>query len=256
MQIATPTISNTAPWALVTGASGRGGAAIARSLHLRGLAVVLHHTPRSFDKALKLQEEFESLRPGSSRLWCADFATDGFGTSGVPDWIGNLGIEVLICNASAYRIGELHDTERLHVGIAIHLGGHASILGALSPARTPSGVPRLKSVVAITDIAVDRSPPGQVAYTSAKGALQSMILSLACDWAPHVRFNVIQPGTLPYPPDWSDDARARKIEESIPLKRVGTFEELAAAVTFMAIDATYVTGQVLAVDGGRSRQMY
>ena len=83
-----------------------------------------------------------------------------------------------------------------------------------------------------------------------------MILALANDWAPYVRFNVVQPGTLPFPLDWSDDERKRKIMESIPLGRIGSFEELAGAVVYLALDATYVTGQVLAVDGGRSRQMH
>jgi pteridine reductase len=111
-------------------------------------------------------------------------------------------------------------------------------------------------VVAITDIAVDRPPKGHLSYTTAKGALQTMMLALANDWAPHVRFNVVQPGTLPFPEHWHDEERARKIQESIPLGRLGTYEDLAGAVVYLALDATYVTGQVLAVDGGRSRQLY
>jgi pteridine reductase len=83
-----------------------------------------------------------------------------------------------------------------------------------------------------------------------------MTLALANDWAPDVRFNVVQPGTLPYPDSWKDEDRARRIEQSIPLRRVGTFDDLAGAVVFLALDASYVTGQVLAVDGGRSRQLY
>lgn len=213
-------------WALITGGSGRGGAAIARALHARGLSVVIHHTPR-------------------------DFAAENFS---VPAWLASKGVTVVVCNASAYHASDVGDIDRTHIDIAIHIGAHAAILATLRP--RPDQPKALRSVVAVTDIAVDRAPKGHVSYTTAKGALQSMILALANDWAPHVRFNVVQPGTLPYPETWADAERAKRINESIPLGRIGTFEELAGAVVYLAIDATYVTGQVLAVDGGRSRQLY
>lgn len=241
-------------WALVTGASGRGGAAISRALHARGLSVVIHHTPRSLDRAVELQTELETVRPHSTALWSADFAADDFT---VPAWLAKRGIEVLVCNASAYHASTVDDIDRAHLDIAIHVTAHAAILNALRPSMDPMAKPAsLRSVVAVTDIAVDRPPKGHVSYTTAKGALQSMMLALANDWAPWVRFNVVQPGTMPYPESWTDDERAKKINESIPLRRLGTFEDLAGAVVYFAIDATYVTGQILAVDGGRSRQLH
>ena len=241
-------------WALVTGASGRGGAAISRALHSRGLSIVIHHTPRSLEKALDLQRELEVLRSGTTRLWSADFASDDFH---VPAWIKTQGISVLVCNASAYHPSDIDDLERSTRDILIHIGANQAILSALRPSQSPSApVQSLRSVVAITDISVDRAPKGYLGYTTAKGALQTMILALANEWAPYVRFNVVQPGTLPYPSDWNDSIRAQKIIESIPLGRIGSFEDLAGAVVYLAIDATYVTGQVLAVDGGRSRQLH
>ena len=252
-ETATPPAAG-AGWALVTGASGRGGAAISRALHARGLSVIIHHSPRSLDKALALQIELEALRLNSTRLWSADFAAHPFA---VPAWLATQGVSVVVCNASAYQSSDLDDIERAMRDIMIHVGANAAILHALRPSASPSAPPTaLRSVVAITDIGVDRPPKGLVSYTTAKGALQTMILALANDWAPYVRFNVVQPGTLPYPEDWTDDERARKIEASIPLGRLGTFEELAGAVVYLAIDATYVTGQVLAVDGGRSRMLH
>ena len=128
-------------------------------------------------------------------------------------------------------------------------------LHALGPAAGRTGRPALRSVVGITDIAVERAPVGYLAYTVAKGALQTLLLALANEWAPHVRVNIVQPGTLPFPPDWNDPDRTRRILASIPLGRIGSFEELAAVVAFLALDASYVTGQVLAVDGGRSRRL-
>jgi pteridine reductase len=222
-------------------------------LHARGLSVVLHHTPRSFEHAAALQSELELIRPQSTKLWSADFADASFP---IPDWLPGLGVTVVVCNASAYRAGGLDQLDQVTEDVMIHINANAAILMALRPMRVGSERGRLRSVVAVTDISVDRAPKGHVAYTTAKGALQAMILTLANDWAPYVRFNVVQPGTLPFPEDWADDVRTEKILDSIPLGRIGTFEELASAVVFLALDATYVTGQVLAVDGGRSRQMH
>ena len=246
--------AQSAGWALVTGASGRGGAAISRALHARGMSIVIHHSPRSLDAAQALQADLEAIRPDTTRLWSADFAHADFA---VPGWISTQGISVLVCNASAYQPSTVDDIERMTRDIMIHVGANSAILSALRPSATPSAPPQsLRSVVAITDIAVDRPPKGHMSYTTAKGALQTMILALANDWAPYVRFNVVQPGSLPFPDDWTDEQRAEKIRESIPLGRLGSFEDLAGAVVYLALDATYVTGQVLAVDGGRSRQLH
>lgn len=233
---------------MVTGASGRGGAAICRALHARGLSIVIHHTTRSLAKAKELEVELEALRPGSTHLWQADFdAASEPASAPVPP----LDVSVLICNASTYRPSQLDHLRTTSPELAVHLGAHAALLDAFGPA----GRATLRSVVAITDIGVERAPPGYVAYTTAKGALQTMVLALANEWAPGVRCNVVQPGSLPFPDDWDDAERTRRIMDSIPLGRLGTFEELAEVVTFMALDASYVTGQVLAVDGGRSRQL-
>jgi len=113
----------------------------------------------------------------------------------------------------------------------------------------------LRSVVAVTDVHVERPPRGYVWYTVAKAALQALVGALAVDWAPQVRFNVVQPGAMPFPPDWTDAQRAARIEASIPMRRLGRFDELARAVVWLALDADYVTGQVLAVDGGRTRHL-
>ncbi|GAA4357599.1 hypothetical protein GCM10023165_51700 [Variovorax defluvii] len=213
-------------WALVTGGSGRGGAAIVRALHARGLSVVIHHTPRSLDKAMALQAELERLRPSTTELWAADFSAEDFS---VPAWLASKGVAVLVCNASAYHASDVGDIERTHIDIAIHVAAHANILAALRP--TPGQRQSLRSVVAITDIAVDRAPRGHVPYTTAKGALQSMILALANEWAPHVRFNVVQ---------------GRRSNE---YGLTDIFGELASAVVYLAIDAADATGQVLVAEG-------
>lgn len=228
-------------WALVTGGSSRGGAAICRAFHAAGVDVIVHHSLASRDKAQSLHDDLCAVRPGSTRLWEADLCAAVV----VPTWLLDLAPQHCVCNASTYRPSTLGDAERAAQDWAIHVAAHAAVLSALKPT--------LRSVTGISDIHVDRPARGFVWYTVSKSALQTMILSLAVDWAPEVRCNMVAPGTLPFPEDWHDEQRRRAIEQSVPLGRIGEFSELANAVRWLALDATYVTGHVLVVDGGRSR---
>ncbi len=240
-------------WALVTGAAARGGEAIARVLHARGMSVVVHHSPRSNAGAERLVAELQALREGSARAWCADFDCDALA---IPPWLIALGPEVMVCNASVFRPSTLDDAARARLDLAVHLGAHGAILAALLPgAPGPHARVALRSVVAVTDIHVERPTHGHVWYTVAKAGLQALMSALAVDWAPQVRFNTVQPGTMPFPHGWSDAEHAARIEATIPMRRQGSFDELARAVAWLALDADYVTGQVLAVDGGRSRYL-
>ncbi len=251
MSISEERSSATSGWALVTGGASRGGAAMCRMLHARGMSVVIHHSPRSLAAAQALRDALLTRRPGSVRLWEADFLATGFA---LPDWLPTLGITVLVCNASQYKPSRVGDLQAFRDDFEVHVVAHARILAALQPdPRASLGYAPLSSVVAISDIAVDRAPVGHIGYTTAKGALETMVLALANDWAPHTRCNVVQVGTLPFPETWTDVVRADKIMASIPLARIGTFEDLAGAVVFLALDARYITGQKLAVDGGRNR---
>ena len=228
-------------WALVTGGSSRGGAAICRVLHGAGLNVVVHHSPASTSKANVLLDELVRARPDSAKLWQADLSAP----VEVPDWLIGLEPQHCVCNASVYRPSDLGDATRATQDWAVHVASHAVILSSLKPT--------LRTVTAITDIHIDRPARGYVWYTVAKSALQTLALALSLEWAPRVRCNVVSPGAFPFPDDWSDDTRRRAVEMSIPLDRIGRFEELAETVRWLTLDAHYVTGQVIAVDGGRSR---
>ncbi len=240
-------------WALVTGAAGRGGGAIAQALHARGLGVVVHHSPRSQAGADELAAALNARRGASARTWCADFALPPLA---LPDWLLGLAPQVLVCNASHFAPSGLADAAQAALDWQVHVGAHAAILAALLPhPPQPAAPPALRAVVAVTDIHVERPLRGHLWYVATKAALQALTLALAVEWAPQVRFNVVQPGTLPLPAHWTDAAHAGRIAASIPMQRLGSFEELARAVAWLALDADYVTGQVLAVDGGRSRHL-
>jgi pteridine reductase len=72
--------------------------------------------------------------------------------------------------------------------------------------------------------------------------------------APHVRVNAVSPGTVAFPEDFDAEAREAVLKR-IPMGREGSVEDIARVVVFLAREAPYITGQVIAVDGGRSAQL-
>ena len=89
-------------------------------------------------------------------------------------------------------------------------------------------------------------------YLVAKAGLETLMRTLAVEWAPDVRCNVVAPGAMDWHEGWTDEVRRDAIMTSIPQQRIGTFDELAGCIAWLALDATYVNGQVLKMDGGRS----
>jgi pteridine reductase len=106
-------------------------------------------------------------------------------------------------------------------------------------------------VVHVTDIAAERPIPGYAHYSVSKAALVMLTRALAAELAPHVRVNAVAPGTVLFPEDFDDETRARFLAR-IPLRREGSASDIASAVAFLVEEAPFVTGQTLAVDGGRS----
>lgn len=115
--------------------------------------------------------------------------------------------------------------------------------------RVPDGAPKgSRSVVNISTDAA-RGFPGQVAYGASKGALESLTRGAAQDLAPAIRVNAVAPG--PVQTGWMSDAVVESVLPSIPLGRVGSPEDIADAVVFLAShQARWITGQVVQVAGG------
>jgi pteridine reductase len=120
----------------------------------------------------------------------------------------------------------------------------------LTRALTPALRRARGCVINMVDIAVDRVLPGYAHYTTSKAALLALTKVLAVELAPEVRVNGIAPGIVAYPDAW-DEATRERMTERIPLKRGGEPEDVARAALFLAAQP-YVTGQILAVDGGWS----
>ena len=109
-------------------------------------------------------------------------------------------------------------------------------------------------VVNIVDIHAERPLPGFLAYSVAKSGLAGLTRALAIEMAPEVRVNGVSPGAILWPDDGEGfpPAERERITMQTPLRRTGTPEDIAGAVKYLVFEAPFVTGQVLAVDGGRS----
>ena len=161
-------------------------------------------------------------------------------------------LDGLVNNASSFFPTELGSIDEA----AWHdlMGSNLKAPLFLAQALAPELSRRRGAIVGISDIHVDRPMARHVVYNLAKAGHAQLIRSLAIELAPAVRVNGVAPGVNLWPEDeLSFDAAARRaIEASIPLRRAGVPEDIAQAVAFLLLDAGYVTGQILAVDGGRS----
>lgn len=236
--------------ALITGAARRIGAAIARRLHAAGANVVLHY--RGAEKeAAALEEELNALRPASATRVKADLLAPVAPRSLVSAALERFGrLDLLVNNASTFYPTELGSIEAVHWEELVGSNLRAPLFLAQEAA------PHLKkqggAIVNIADIHAERPLKGYVVYSIAKAGLVAMTRSLAVELGPEVRVNAIAPGAIAWPEDGQFPPPERgRIVATTPLARLGSFGEIARAVHFLAT-APFVTGQVLAVDGGRS----
>ena len=236
---------------LITGAARRVGAAIARRLHAHGASVLLHH--RGAEKeAAALESELNAIRAGSTRRIKADLLAHSAPELLVRTAIERFGrLDVLVNNASSFfptALGEIEDK-----GWEELMGANVKAPLLLSQAAAPELAKSRGSIINIVDIHADRPLKGYVVYTIAKAALAALTRSLAMELAPDVRVNGVSPGAIAWPEDGQFPPEVRKhIIDDTLLKRLGDPEDIARAVCFLAADAPYVTGQIIAVDGGRS----
>lgn len=236
--------------ALITGAARRVGAVLARALHLEGMNVVVHYRGAS-DEAEALKEELCSRRQDSAEIVQADLLDDGAPEEVVAAAVGRFGrLDVVINNASAFygtQIGEVTSAIWDEL-VGTNLKAPFFLSQAASPhLRATSGV-----VVNIVDIYADRPLKGYPVYSIAKAGLVMMTKALARELGPAVRVNAVAPGAILWPEQGTSGSTQRKIISRTALERQGDPDDIAGAVLYFVRDATYVTGQVLAVDGGRT----
>jgi pteridine reductase len=236
--------------ALVTGGARRVGAAIARRLHAAGANVLLHYRDSEADAA-KLEGELNALRPKSAAKVKAELlapiaprallsaARDSFGR-----------LDLLVNNASSFFPVEIGAIEPSHWEELIGSNLRAPLF--ICQEAAPELAKNEGAIVNIVDIHAERPLKGYPLYSVAKAGLAALTRSLAVELAPRVRVNGVAPGAIAWPDDGQfEPAERERIIATTPLGRVGSPEDIAQAVHFLAC-APYVTGQVIAVDGGRS----
>jgi pteridine reductase len=236
--------------ALVTGGARRVGAAIARRLHAAGASVLLHYRD-SQAEAAKLAAELNALRARSAATVKAELLAPIAPRALVTAARQEFGrLDILVNNASSFFAVDVGAIESSHWEELIGSNLRAPLF--ICQEAVPELAANAGSIVNIIDIHADRPLRGYAVYTIAKAGLAALTRSLALELAPRVRVNGVAPGAIAWPDDgqFAEAERAR-ILATTPLGRTGSPEDIAQAVHFLAC-APYVTGQILAVDGGRS----
>ena len=235
---------------LITGGARRIGAEIARTLHAAGARILLHYRS-SHAAAKELGAEMNAARPGSVALVAADLQHDEAPDRLIAAALGHFGrLDVLINNASTFYPTPLGTITRTAWDDL--LGSNLRAPFFLAQAAAPHLAKHHGVIVNVVDIHGLRPLKGYPVYSIAKAGLIMLTKSLAREMGPHVRVNAVAPGPVMWPADGLDKELQEKIIRRTALKRPGSADEVARACLYFAADAPYVTGQVLAVDGGRS----
>ncbi len=237
-------------WALITGAGKRIGATIARSLHAAGAGVAIHYF-RSAGEAEALAGELEAVRPGSAFAVCGDLREIEAMRRIVAATVERTGrLDVLINNASSFYPTPLETVtdQQWHDLVDSNLKAPLFLSQAALPhLKAAHGV-----IVNIVDIHARRPLRHYLVYGAAKAGLAMLTRSMAKDLGPEIRVNGVAPGAILWPEAGMAEKAQQAIIREIPLKRTGEPGDIASAVLYLVRDATYVTGQILSVDGGRS----
>jgi pteridine reductase len=237
---------------LVTGGAKRVGAAICRRLHAAGAQIAVHY--RSSDQeALALQKELNKLRPKSAAVFQADLLDLHALPQLVHKVVRHFGqLDALVNNASSFYATPLADIDEQQWHDLLG----TNLKAPLFLAQAAAAELRLRHgcIVNIVDIHAERPMHGHLLYSAAKAGLVALTKGLAQELAPQVRVNAIAPGVIVWPENetWADQEQRRKIVAHTLLKREGEPDDIARTVQFLIADSPYITGQIIAVDGGRS----
>ncbi|NOQ78465.1 MAG: pteridine reductase [Gammaproteobacteria bacterium] len=236
--------------ALITGGAQRVGAMTARLLHAAGANLILHYR-HSRQSALELQTELNDKRNNSVILIQAELLETvklkGIITKSIEQW-GRL--DILINNASSFYptpMGTVTENDWDDL-----IGSNMKAPFFLSQAAAPHLEKQKGCIINIVDIHAQRPMEGHSVYNMAKAGLAMLVKTLAFELGPKIRVNGVAPGAIMWPAQEMDDLTKQRIVSRTYLKRKGSAEDIAKTVLFLASNADYISGQIIAVDGGRS----
>jgi len=237
--------------ALITGGSRGIGRAIAIELASHGANVIVNF--RRNRGAAAEAMALIAAHGVQSDVYQADVSDEGEATRMVEFARRRFGsLDVLICNAGMVmtNLVALQSTEDWRRVLDLNLLGAVMCIRAAIPSMLGA---RRGSIVCISSLAAERGSPGLASYAASKGALNALVRSLAVELAGKgIRINAVAPGLIDTELLADLPLRGGKSpREHIPMARLGQVQEVARAVRFLASeDASYITGQILAVDGG------
>lgn len=242
-------MSSTAPVALITGAAKRIGAAIATHLHQLGYRVIVHYD-QSQHEADTLVNQLNLIRANSALSMQANLcnidAVEQLATMAIAHFNR---LDVLVNNASSFfptPLGQISLND-WHALVGSNVQGPLFLSQALWPSLQQNN----GCIINMIDMHIDRPLPKHSVYSLAKSALASVTRSLASEMAPYVRVNGIAPGAILWPERTLSNEQKQGLISSIPLGTLGSPDDITHAIEFL-LSASYVTGQILYVDGGRS----
>ncbi len=235
---------------LITGGARRVGAEIARTLHAAGANILIHYRS-SAAAAIALADEFNHARARSAAIHAAHLSNAEAPDKLVSAVLQEFGrLDILINNASSFYPTPLGQITLPQWDDLIGSNLKAPLF--LSQAAAPSLAKQRGLIINMIDIHALRPLKGHPVYSTAKAGLAMLTRALARELGPDVRVNGIAPGPVLWPEGDMDADLKREIIDKTALKRHGTPQDIARTALFLARDAPYITGQIIAVDGGRS----
>jgi pteridine reductase len=235
---------------LITGGARRVGAEIARTLHAAGANVFIHYRA-SAAAAIALADEFNKARAHSAAIHAAHLMNAEAPDKLVAAALLEFGrLDILINNASSFYptpVGQISQPQWDDL-----MGSNLKAPLFLSQAAAPSLRAQRGLILNLIDIHALRPLKAHLVYSVAKAGLAMLTRALARELGPEIRVNGIAPGPVLWPEGGMDDELKREIIDKTALKRHGTARDVARTALFLAKDAPYITGQIIAVDGGRS----
>lgn len=239
------------PIALITGSAKRIGNEITRNLHAQGYKVIVHCN-QSLDDAKQFAQELNQIRQDSADIVQADLLDlDDIGqmVASIQQRYGNL--DVLINNASTFYPTEVGQVtpDIWDDLMGTNLKAPFFLIQGLQPLLAKGN----GCVINIVDIHAERPLHGYPIYCTAKAGLVMLTKSLSRELAPNIRVNGVAPGAILWHENELTDQDKASVLNEVSLKRLGSPKDIAQAVSYL-VNAEYVTGHILAVDGGRSAQ--
>lgn len=238
--------------ALVTGGARRIGAAICRTLHDEGMQIIIHYNA-SEEEANQLCDELNEKRDNSAVVLRGDLLEPGIEKSMISTAHGVWGrLDLLVNNASRFY--------RTHFGKVSEYAWDDLMISNLrapfflSQAAAPYLAEHNGRIINIADVHAWHPMRNYSVYCMTKSGIIMLTKSLAKELGPEITVNAIAPGAIVWPEgenSLSDDEKAAIINKT-PYGRSGNADDIARAAVFLARDADFMTGETLAIDGGRS----